>query len=574
MPNSQNPVILRDSAAATNNAAYIISSGITINVSPSDICAVENPVLWQFNSIVTTFPASSNPTSNIKAYMILQVNSVPASGDKFIMSAQTAGDFATYEFESADQPIINQFYSNTTSPSKNTTDVADSIAFAMNQNQSFRSKFYAASSSNQVLVQALEYGARYNMWFTNVIGSSIGMPTNNNSYDNYRSQGLKDYAIWADTYIASVGDFGTTLNRTNSYRVGQSEVNFTADNLYWFDVAGIMKSYVSTPAPVVGTTTIQRFTQPLQNVYIVYGERYDEYKNNYRRAFLGGQTNVSWVLNSALGSLDINTLTAYTCDNSGFQQIKYLTASPSPKQTYLDSNEWLCFLYSNSNGSQLSSQHFSFQLDINYVDGTQDAAWAEISQTAVSIGGYYCANVSASQLFTGMTYNGKLIKSYTVRLVRQQNLGAPIQVMGEDKEYIVLNECHTEGAREFQWTTNLGGMDSFWFNGEMETTPSRRITTFTQPVSYTPSRTDKQTIIKSIDYSKSYKSYSGYINEAHVEWLMNELSKSTDCKIRVGTDLIPIIILNVEPKPYVSSQDLFQINIEYRYSQDENYIKL
>lgn len=575
MPNSQNPVILRDSAAATNNSAHTISTGITISVSPSDVCTVENPVLWQFNSVVTTYPASSNPISNIKAYMIIQVNSSPAAGDKFIMSANTANDFATYEFEAADEPVINQFYCSTTVPSRSTADIADSIAFSMNQNQYFRNKFYAASSSNQVLIQALEYGARYNMQFQNVIGSTISMPTNNDSVDNYRSQALKDYAIWADTYIASVGDFGSTLNRTNSYRVAQSEVNFTADNLYWFDVGGVMKSYVSTPAPTIGSSTMQRFTDAMQNVYLVYGERYDEYKNNYRRAFLGGQTNVSWVLNSALGMLDVNSLTGYTNDNSGYQTKDYLTTSPSVKQTYLDSNEWLCFLYSNSNGSQLSSQHFAFELDINYVDGTQELAWAYLTQTSISstAGGYYCANVSPNLLFTGQTYLGKLVRSYTIRLIRQQNLGAPIERLGVDKEYTLLNDCHSDGAREFHWVTTLGGWDSFWFNGEREISPNRRITTFTTPISYTPTSTDKMTIIKSIDYSKTYKSYSGYINEEHVEWLMNELSKTTDARIRVGSELIPIVILSVEPKPYISNQDLFQINIEYRYSIDENYIR-
>ncbi len=577
MPLTQNPVIVHVPATATNNSAYTYSSGVTITSEPSTISASENPITWNFNSL-QIFPGP-NSITNVKSKLTLSVASVPASSLKFAISAATAGDFPTYEFESSAEPKINEFYSVDTIPARTVNDVADSIAFAMNANFSFRQRFYAVSSSNEVIIQALEYGSKWDIRFNRLtIGSALGVSSNNDSNDNYRGQSFKDYAITGDLYIGSSGDFGSNLNRTNSYRVSIMENAFSADNNYYFDVSGIIKNYISTPTPTLGATSMEKMNDALVNYYIVFFEKYDEFRNNYRRNFLKGHTSVKWGLNSSLDYLDVNDLTGYTFDNSstylqsGATLISYLTTSPSTKYVYPDvSNEFLSFLYYNGNGSQLTGLTFYFNVNTNYQDGTSSFNQFQIANRTINStdGGLYCANVSPGLIFTGNTNGGLIMDNYEVQLYIS-GISGSYQV-GESKNYKFINDC-VDNGQEITFLNSLNGWDSLLFNGETETTIERKSTTFRRTIGYTPTSTDKVNITSSIDFNKSYKLYSGSLNKEHIDWITTELSKSSDIRINIDDELIPINIISLDPTPLITNNDLFQLFIEYRYSKDENFI--
>ena len=549
-------------SALTTNVSYYLATGVTISNSPSTISASENPIYWTFSA--NTIPVVG-PYSGY-AFTLLSLTGLTA-GTQIVISAATAGAFPNYVFTAADEPQANEFYSTTTTPTKTSSEMVDSLCAAMNSNFSFRQRFQAIHGGGSIIyVQAVNSGATWNL---NVGYSGVYSLYNSTSFIS--SERFKDWGLYTELYINSVGDFGyNNLNRYSSQRIATFENSYNTDNIYSFDVAGAVKNYVTTPVPTISASTMQSMSGALVNFYLVFSEKYDEYRTNYRREFLRGQTEIGWAMNSSLPFNTANTLTAYTINNSSAQTyINFLTQAPNPKNVYLNSNEYLYFLYSN-NHSQMSNLHFAMLADVNYSDGTTDLALTLLQDTAIASNGgsLYSANVSPYQIFTGITYSSKLVKSYTVRLVFVS--GAATYTVSNDKEYILLPDDASVGQKEILFQNSFGVYESFVFNGEYETDVERKVSTFNIPIPFGNGYTSYSTI-DNIDVTQKYKSHSAHLDKEHFDWLF-QLVKSNDVRLVVGNELKRIIITNADWKS-ISNSDLFKISIEWVYSLDENYIK-
>ncbi len=575
MPLNENPIVVNYPAQATDNNAFTIDTKIDIIMEPqTSVLCSENQIIYQFGSR-EDYPITS---ANTKAKLVIFVNNMPSEGETYAISALTGNSFATYTLTAKAQPKANEFYSDQTLPSRTTSDVCDSIAFALNANDNFRKRFYAVAvpSISWVVIEALEYGAKWNLDFATIVPGTGGFTFGYvYSYDNYRSQSLKDYAIWNDLYINSNGDFGSNLNRSGSTRVAQFENAYTADNEYNVDVSGVIKNYVSTPLPLLlSASTIIQENGSLVNYYLVGGEKYDEFNNGYKRQFLNYQTGVYWALNASTGLTDQNYLAPYVFSNATGTTARFLTNQPQTKQTYALADEYLSILYSNSGGAQLPGLQFYWYVDIYYSNGTIAHNAVQMHMTTIPSdgGGCYRLNVGPSTIGVreDLLFFGSRIKGYGVHM---QMVGSALTndyTVSTVQKYELVDEPNR--GKLIQWLNPLGRWDSFYFNGNLEQDLDRKSSTFTTPIGFDVQATDRMLNENNIELSRVYTLNSGVMNKEHFDWIY-EIAKSTDIRIKENNTLKPIILKKINWKCESSFEDTYSISIDYVYAVEENYVR-
>jgi len=111
----------------------------------------------------------------------------------------------------------------------------------------------------------------------------------------------------------------------------------------------------------------------------------------------------------------------------------------------------------------------------------------------------------------------------------------------------------------------------FTFTGEVSYELDRKATTFNIQISYTPSSTNNVTLIDNLDVTTKVKAHSGYFDKAHYDWL-TEIGKSTQVEVKVGDVYYPVVITSIDLKA-ITSQDLYNIDVEYYFSEPENFVK-
>tara|TARA_R110000868_G_scaffold408585_5_gene691970 strand:- start:444 stop:2150 length:1707 start_codon:yes stop_codon:yes gene_type:complete len=559
-----NPIIVQVNSASTINTEYRLNNYITSTASTASVYASENPIIYSFASSAIT-------STEIGAEVWFNVTTASADDAYFILSGNTEGDYPTYQLTAKSVPGLNEYYSSGTLPAKTTSEIADSIAFALNANISFRQRFYANTENNRVYVQALRSGSRYDLNFLSSDGN-LALAVTIYSLDTSRGETLRDYAIWSDLYINSTGTLGDTLNRSGSTIVSSYENTYNSDNSYNVDVSSVIKNYIHTPLPNFTATTFTYANEALVNFYLVAGEQYDEFDSNYRRKFKNLQTEIKWALNSSLGLLEQNNLSAYTYDGTN-TAINYLTNSPDTKYSYLDQKENRAFLYSLANlYSAVTDVTFVAQGGAFGLDGSLISATTQIYLSGVTSGGCISfeygaeqAGISAIESSSGMN-----VMYYIYEVVANVTTpGGTLQFpIVPSKRIYLIRDCQ-ENPVQMIFRNNLGWWDSFIFNGEVEQTTDRKITTF-ESVVENPGHEEKSINISNIEIDLIYKAYSEWINKEHFDWLF-ECLKSTEVRVYENDELRPIIISKVDWKSNTTN-DLFTINIEYTYGVRENYI--
>ena len=579
---NQNPLISYIPSAATINDVFYYptryyDADVAMQARPDSILASENASYFSFWPKIIAL----NET-NAKIYITFA--GVPPEDTIITLSAATLNAFPTYQITAKAEPGINEFYSTATTPTRTIAEVAQSFMYALNQNVSFAQRFYATQTGNTVIVVALAAGSKWNIDTHYYPTSTTAVTTTLtvDSGDYYQNQNKKDWAVWCDLYVNGRGDMGNTIDRNYAEYVTSFEFSYKRDNNYVVDCSGAVKNYLSTPTPAVDSATMTYLSGSTANYFLVFGQKYDEFLNNYRRKFLHGQTSVHWLFNSSLPFDNYNSLSSYTFNNStvalsGNNRKSYLTNQPSSKQTYIFGKEYLSILYEDA--ATIPDQiNLYFNVDVNYVDGTVDAGEFNIQTTDVLYsGGCWTANVSADQMFTDTTYNGKLIKSYTVRLYKFTLVGVADNdlLIGKEQEYVIAHDCESEGLQNIMWRNSLGGWDTFVFNGELSSDIDRKITLFNYvlPLNYQRNYTNYVSYqsVDSVDFEKTYEAHTGFIDKNHFDWLV-EIFKSSDVRILENDEWKRIIIKKGDAKAN-TNEDLFKLSLTYVYALPENYIK-
>lgn len=548
----ENPFSLSDPSEMSAATSFNANNNIVILSSPALINAAHNPILWQFKSSATT----QNTTYS---QLVFECQGVPDDGNFIIISGDSPTNFPTIQLTCAEVPGAGQIYSNTTSPARSAADLAECIASVLNSDFNFKQRFYAVVDNIEVSIQARQQGARYNLNFFSTDPDILQTSVTDSGNWN-RGQILKDYTIYGDVYVGSSGNYADLVSRLPATRVGSVEIDYQPSNTYTFDVSSFVEPYVRRSTPTINASTFFRDLGTMTNVFIVFGERYDEFNNNFRKPFPVGQTDVAWVHNAALDYSLPNTLSAYTYDFSVANTNKlFLTNQPTSKDTFTNQKEFLSVIIEgNSN--------FEIFIDglYEYWDGTQ-VGYADKFTTTVTSGGCYTADVSYSNMgFTGSTE----IRRYTARLWRR-NISTGFEVpVSITQTFNVLPDCPTDYQTNVLWVNSLGGWDSFIFNAEIEEKIKRKSDEFITPPDYSPTASERLNTDYNIDVQKTTILKSNWINKAHFDWL-SDMAKSDDVRILSGSTFIPVTISNFNYE-LDSINDLYEISIEYKIARELN----
>lgn len=548
----ENPFSLSNPSQMSASTAFQINNNITIGSSPATINASHNPIYWQLSSSATT-------QSTTYSQITFEVIGVPDDGNFILISGDSSNTYPTIQLVCATNPGAGQIYSNSTVPAKGINDLAQCIASVLNNDFNFKQRFYAVVNSNKVTIQAKRQGARYNLNFLST-DPDINLTSTIDSGNWNRGQILKDYTIYADVYVGSSGFLADLTSRLPATRVGTVEIDYQPNNLYTFDVSSFVEPYVRRTTPTINSSTFIRDNGTITNVFLVFGERYDEFSNNYRKTFPVGQTDIVWVHNAALDFSQTNDLSNYFYDFSIANTNKpFLTNQPTSKETFSNQKEFLSVLVEgNSN--------FEIFIDgvYEYWNGTQ-VGYVDKFTTSVTSGGCFTADVSYSNMgFTGST----AIRRYTARLWRRNLSTSNITPVSITQTYNVLPDCPSEYQTNIIWLNSLGGWDSFMFNGEIEEKIKRKSDEFITAPDYTPSTSERLNTDYNINIEKTTTLKSSWINKDHFDWLA-DLAKSDDVRYLSGSTWIPVT-LNDFKYELDSLNDLYQVTIEYKIARELN----
>lgn len=549
----ENPFSLSDPGEMTSANSFNNNNNITIDTSPANIVAANNPIVWKFKS-------SASTQNNIYSQLVFEVLAVPDTGNYLLISADTVGDYPTFQLVCKDIPGAGEIYSNSTSPAKNANDLAECIVAVLNSDYNFKQRFYAVQDANEVTIQARQQGARYNLNFF-ATDPDLSLLSVTDSGDWNRGQILKDYTIYADVYVGSSGNYADLTSRLPSERVGTVEIDYQPNNIYNFEISSFVQPYVSTSLPIIGANTFQKDNSAVNNVYLVFGERYDEFSNNFRKPFPVGQTGLIWVHNSALDYSISNNLSAYSYSLSTPQLTgkPFLTSQPDVKETFTNEKEFLSCLIDGSSNYQVRIKGY-----YEYLNGTQVTYNSKFS-TAILSGGCYTVDVS----YANMSFpTSAPIRRYSAKLMNYNvSLGLETQV-SKEQIYDVLPDCPTEYQMNFIWLNSLGGWDSFMFNAEIEDVVERKSDEFITPPSLSPSVEDRLNKDYLVSIEKTRVVNSAWINKQHFDWLI-ELAKSDDVRYLDSGKWIPVNIQKIDYNAD-SIEQMYQIQIEYKIAREIN----
>jgi len=549
---SKNPLLYLVSSAATDDNAYYLNNKLTINSSPANITAVNNPIVWSISTSAIT-------GSEIYSQLSINVNSASADGEYFLFSGLTINDFPQFQLTSAAEPSILEYYSSTTSPVKSTNDIADCICYVLNDDFNFKDRFFAVRSGSTVLISAQKTGERYNFNFYSS-SSAITLNYKTDSVNNNISQNNKDYSVWADIYIDSTGNYPVLGSRTGSTYVQTIPIDYNIDNVYEFNISNFIEPYLSTTLPLTGQTSFWIDNNAITNAYIVFGEKYDEFSNNFRRKFLCGQSDVIWSHHSALNYLNINNLSGYSFGYSTVSgdNKQFLTSIPLKKETTTSSLEYLSLLLEGELGVCIKGYY-------EWWDGTQ-VNFEKMTTTTIT-GGHYNVDVSYSALNLG---SSQPVRRYVVGVYRF-DVDIPDStryLISPQITYNIQPECLDENYKQIVWLNNA--WETFIFSGEEEITIDRDYELFKVSLDYNPSKQDVINQLISISSNKIYTAKSSWINKEHFEWLYS-LTNSNDVRLYQDGIFKSIYITKFEYK-LDSIEQLYKVDFEYILSPDVNKV--
>ena len=195
----------------------------------------------------------------------------------------------------------------------NATEIATSIAEALSSTILNRI-YYISSSGAYIYLQAKEFNEKLDLDSDNVtIDGNITITKTQSGIAQYDGSVTANYSLWVDLYVNQSLQYGDTSALTNYLKMASLELPYNnVNNQHKFDLAPILKNFVSTPKIDFNATSF--FTLPSMHCsyYCVYGERYPLIQNSLtKKRRVKSQTTPKFVLNSSLPWEDDNDMTAF-----------------------------------------------------------------------------------------------------------------------------------------------------------------------------------------------------------------------------------------------------------------------
>ena len=375
--------------------------------------------------------------------------------------------FYTVELTGSSTPTFNQFYTvNGGSSFLIRTQVAESIAYELQNHPLFGNNYDVWCISDTVYIKAVDSGANFslaidpvtNLTYTFVAGS-----------DRYLATGFIDYTAFCNVNVGN-WRYGQQTDRYDSFIADTFSIPFTPPN-NTFDVSQSVASSVDYILP--RKRRLQGFLPFVQDghlgqyilrpYFLLYGNSFRYAANAEKKLSTAGVTEIKWVQNGGVGQLDSYSLDQYVLNFFSSNTLRFLTNKPVEKWVDRDSHEYIQFITSETT----TNVSIGLDVEIRYYDGTtetyllgQTAFFAQAGNTSIDV------SPNILGISVRETISGKRAYSYRLRLWHQR-VSYP-KIYSEYVSYKFNEKCH-KPKRHLIWGNNLGAWDSYTFVEEGST---------------------------------------------------------------------------------------------------------
>jgi hypothetical protein len=532
-------------ALIPGNTPIFLNTTIGIDTIPPEIAASENPINWIFNTI--------SIGSNAAASTTIQVLSTPINGDIFSLIS-AGGFFPTVELLASNSPTFGE-YDNTGT----LTEIADSIANALNEDIVFNRLFYADSltAPENIIITAIEPGSLYTVIFS---GSLAFVPTMFTfGQSEFFGQSLQDFIVFIDVFAQAPENFGEVVDKNGLEFIARIQKNYQKDNLMAFDVSGVLKNGVNSGLPA--GPGVVKYTEAVTNYCLMFGFIAKD-DNNISTRVITGITGVNWINNAAIGLLKTNDLVDYIFVTLAINK-SFLSNLPECKDFWPGQKDYLNFIYKET---PAIINEIDFFIEPTFYDGTTGSL--TLLTNKLITGGQHSFDLSNLPIGTIETLNGKKIRDFTIYARPSVAVGIAPNVA--EQKYIIRRDC-PERTIDIVFLNSLGGWDGVRMIERIEQGARRNITEFEKSPPVDPVGTEIVRGVRETVVNCSERWASGWLPESHYNWL-KEIQSST--KVYLSTPSgFQYIVLESTQIDYDDEAKKYNLIIEYTPTVNENSVK-
>lgn len=515
-------------------------ANVNITTQAAKLSAVHYPVAFVFESEIIGTAAK-------------------ASGGITITTA-TSGNYIKFDDDEvyiycSDDPQFGQFFSTAAA---SLSDVAISLAYAINENPALNYKYLATPipAFGVVSIQAVKDGSRFNQTIT--VPAGIATTNLTGGADAYRGQGLDNYEVWVELRLATGTYNGST---TTTDQVGIFSVKYNENNEYYFDFSDVLKNYVSYGStPLTQGTVFQYINGSATPYSLVYGEGYSS-GSTYVRKYFVDSIQGNWVVNT---SLPINGQGAMT-DYNATTNASFFTLQPNPKRTKINGHELLTIFWQKAN----VGLNFKAIIDVTFKGGTPPVSILR-STPSPDYDGLWFLDVGPKALNINNLNNSNndLVDTYTVTYYAYNGF-TNIQI-STTQTYQMDYDCSDEEV-ELIWVNELGGYDSWTFSGKKATSSKSDKKIAQQYVKNAKNVYINRDVVLGNNEVEEFTVNSGWISAEEYAFVKHVDNSPAVYLWEGSSTLAEVIVLNSKIE-YNSDTKLYSISTTYRYVVKKNHI--
>jgi len=568
-------IAIRDSSLCVAQDTYTVLDGEfrtkDFNViEPKSLTATENPIILSLGTGVN----SASPAYGKSTF---EVTGTINDGDSITITLEypqsyTAVFTAKY-FPNRDDYFLASTLKNSVGASvgtNTTSEIAKSIEECFQKDVILSRLYDFRASGNYVYATSREYNDKLNL----TTGSTVTTTGNITCTETvvgvtqYDGQLSQNYSLYCDILVNESVEYGDVASIDTFNKVASIELPFNSSNLHFFDVAPILKNFVTTKKIDFTFTGHTTFSKMICSYYLEYGEKYPLIQNETtKKSRVKGTSSQLFCINSSLDWTEVNDMSAYvgsaSTSPSGYTTgVKFLTDAPYTKYVNRDSSEFSFFIVPADYGKTLTVVG-----DLYFYDGSVVTGETLITISGITFGGVYGVATGYRELKLN-TY--EVLTGGTTRKVRRvdfavyQSDSANTLTYTETRSYrYEIDEMPRRYGVSF--LNSKGTWDIFDFSGEI-----------VNDIDFTNERMEVPRDVNAGGNSpmgfQSNKVYdtkvtrkiaanSGWIDEEHFNWLIQLLSSNVIYSYT--EDEQPFLLVDSVNYQKSSNDDLYNIDVTF-----------
>lgn len=368
-----------------------------------DLTCTENPIILNLSTGVNLVTRSGSGEST------LEVTSTIVDGDYIEIQLEYPQTYVA-RFTAKNFPVRDDYFLATTLKNdegvsvgtNSSAEIAKSIEEVLSKDILLSRLYDFRTDSNIVYIKAKEQNAYLNLNTSRVtIVGNITLTETRIGVSAYDGQLSQNYSLYTTIYVNEDIEYGEAETIDEFTKVAELELPFSSNNKHFFDLAPVLKNFVSTPKLNFNVKEFTTLSPMISSYYLEYGEKYPLVQNSTtKKSRKKGVTGQKYCINSSLPWTDANDMSAYlgtgsTSPTGYTTNVKFLTTAPSVKQVQRNSSEYLFFILPKDYGKTLSVKG-----DLYFYDGTilTGETLYTISTGSTNFGGVFCCAAGYNEL--------------------------------------------------------------------------------------------------------------------------------------------------------------------------------